>query len=96
LKGILKLKSFQPYLMAAFNRLRPRVPKEGAWIVLPETQATCVALFTRGTWTGVSVSRATSDEAIERERMRMGSAQAPNTVLTPPGNDGYAMAMSAQ
>jgi hypothetical protein len=96
LKSVLRLRSLQPYLMAAFNRLRPRVPKEGAWIVLPEAQATCVALYTKGAWAGVSVSRATSDEAIERERMRMGSAQAPNTVLTPPGSGGHAMAMSAQ
>lgn len=95
----MRLKSLQPYLMAAFNQMRPRVPKEGAWIVLPEAQATCVALYAKGAWAGVSVSRATGEkagtEAIERERLRMGSAQAPDTVLTPPGNDGYAMALSA-
>jgi hypothetical protein len=96
LKNQVRLRSLQPYLMAAFNRLRSRVPKEGAWIVLPEAQATCVALYAKGAWAGVSVSRATGETAIERERMRMGSAQAPNTVLSPPGNDGYAMAMSAQ
>ena len=96
LKSLARVRSLQPYLMAAFNRLRPRVPREGAWIVLPEAQATCVALYAKGAWAGVSVSRATGETAIERERMRMGSAQAPNTVLTPPGNDGYAMAMSAQ
>jgi hypothetical protein len=96
LRRAVKLKSLQPYLMAAFNGLRARIPKEGAWIVLPEAQATCVALYSNGAWAGVSVSRATGTEAIERERLRMGGAQAPNTVLTPPGNDGYAMAMSAQ
>lgn len=96
LKGKLKLRSLQPYLMAAFNRLRARVPKDGAWIVLPEPQATCVALYAKGAWLGVSVSRATGTEAVERERLRMGSAQAPNTVLTPHGDDGYAMALTAQ
>jgi len=95
LKNLVRLRSLQPYLMAAFNRLRSRIPAEGAWIVLPEAQATCVALYAKGAWTGVSVSRATGNEAIERERMRMGSAQAPSTVLTPPGNDGYVMAMTA-
>jgi hypothetical protein len=95
-----KLGSLQPYLMAAFNRLRARVPKEGAWIVLQEPEATCVALYTKGGWAGVSVSRAAGDEAIARERLRMGGADAPNTVLMPPRSssldDGYAMAMSAQ
>jgi hypothetical protein len=91
-----RLVSLQPYLMAAFNRLRARVPKEGAWIVLPEAEATCVALYANGGWAGVAVNRAGSDESLERERMRMGSARAPRTVLTPPGNDGYAIAALAQ
>lgn len=88
-----RLVSFQPYLMASFNRLRKRVPRDGAWIVLPEPQATCVALFAKGAWAGVSVSRAGSDEALERERVRMGGANAPRTVLMPPGADAYAMAL---
>ena len=92
----LRVRSLQPYLMAAFNRLRKRVPRDGAWIVLPESQATCVALFSKGAWAGVSVSRATGQEAIARERLRMGGAQTPSTVLTPPGNDAYAMALAAR
>ena len=99
LRKALKLRSLQPYLMAAFNRLRAKVPAAGAWIVLPEAEATCVALFAKGAWAGVSVSRVTGEEAgeaaVARERLRMGGAQAPETVLTPPANDGYAMAMSA-
>ena len=91
-----KLVSLQPYLMAAFNKLRARVPKEGAWIVLPEAEATCVALYANGSWAGVAVNRAGREESLERERMRMGSARAPRTVLTPPGNDAYAMAALAQ
>jgi hypothetical protein len=91
-----RLVSLQPYLMAAFNRLRARVPKEGAWIVLPEAEATCVALYANGRWAGVAVNRAGSEEALERERIRMGSAHAPGTVLTPPANDGHAMAAMAQ
>ena len=91
-----RLVSLQPYLMAAFNRLRARVPKDGAWIVLPEAEATCVALYAAGRWAGVAVDRASREEALERERMRMGSAHAPGAVLTPPGTDGYAMAATAQ
>ena len=96
LRNALELRSLQPYLMAAFNRLRAKVPAAGAWIVLPEAEATCVALYAKGAWAGVSVSRASSDEALERERVRMGGTDAPSTVLTPPAHDGYAMAMSAQ
>lgn len=91
-----QLVSLQPYLMAAFNQLRARVPKEGAWIVLPEAEATCVALYARGGWAGVAINRAGSEESLERERMRMGSARAPRTVLTSPANDGYAMAALAR
>ena len=91
-----RLISLQPYLMAAFNRLRARVPKDGAWIVLPEAEATCVALYANGSWAGVALDRAGAKESLERERMRMGSAGAPRTVLMPPANDGYAMAAVAQ
>ena len=96
LRKALKLRSLQPYLMAAFNRLRSKVPAAGAWIVLPEAEATCVALYAKGAWAGVSVSRSAGEDAIARERLRMGGAEAPTTVLTPPAHDGYAMAMSAQ
>ena len=96
LRQALKLRSLQPYLMAAFNRLRAKVPAAGAWIVLPEAEATCVALFTQGAWAGVSVSRSAGEEAIARERLRMGGAQAPETVLTLAASDGYAMALSAR
>ena len=100
----LKLRSLQPYLMAAFNRLRASVPAQGAWIVLPEPQATCVALYAEGAWAGVSVSRVTGEkageDAIERERMRMGGTDAPSTVLMAPSgsspSDGYAMALCAK
>ena len=91
-----RLVSLQPYLMSSFNRLRKRVPRDGAWIVVPEAEATCVALFAKGAWAGVSVSRAASGEALERERVRMGGADAPRTVLTAPRGDEYSMAMSAQ
>jgi hypothetical protein len=88
----LRLASFQPYLMAAFNLVRPRIPREGAWLVLPEPGATCIALYQRGAWAGVSIGRATS---LERERLRMGSAEAPRTVLTAQAGDPYAMALAA-
>ena len=55
-----------------------------------------VALYANGGWAGVAVNRAGSEESLERERMRMGSAKAPRTVLTPPANDGYAMAALAR
>ena len=78
-----RLVSLQPYLMAAFNASRDRVPKEGAWIVLPEAEATCVALFERGSWAGVSVScnQVPPEALLERERLRMGTPRSPRTVL---------------
>jgi hypothetical protein len=79
----LRLVSFQPCLMAAFNASRDRVPKEGAWIVLPEAEATCIALFERGLWAGVSVTRnqVPAEALLERERLRMGTPRSPRTVL---------------
>jgi hypothetical protein len=76
-----RLASLQPSLMAAYNRWRARIPAEGAWLLLPEAGATCVALFERGRWSGVSVSRAEPEEALARERLRMGGAKTPPTVL---------------
>lgn len=94
----LRLASLQPYLMAAFNRWRARIPREGAWLVLHETGASCVALYERGAWTGVSVRRgsAAAEALVERERLRMGGAGTPKTLLVSDAQDGYAMALSAR
>lgn len=93
-----RLASLQPYLMAAFNRWRARIPREGAWLVLHEAGASCVALYERGAWTGVSVSRGSvpAEALVERERLRMGGAGAPKTLLVSDSRDGYAMALSAR
>jgi hypothetical protein len=46
----LTLKSIQPYLMAVFNRLRPRIKGDPAWILVPESGRVCLATVAGGRW----------------------------------------------
>jgi hypothetical protein len=46
----LKLTSIQPYLMAAFNRLKRRVRNTSAWMVLPENDRLCIAGIAHADW----------------------------------------------
>ena len=95
-----RLVSVQPYLMSAFNGWRSRVPDEGAWFVVAEASRCCVALLERRTWVHVATyrpgARAWDDprELIEREKVRLGAAGGPRTVLSTSGEP-YAMALSA-
>jgi hypothetical protein len=46
----LKLRSVQPYLMAAFNRCKRHVNGNRSWLVLPENGRACIATLARGEW----------------------------------------------
>ncbi len=46
----LALRSIQPYLMAVFNRWRPRVRDSAAWILVPEAGRVCLAAVADGRW----------------------------------------------
>jgi hypothetical protein len=80
-KGV-KLVSVQPYLMAAYNRTRRRIPAEGAWLVLAETGRTCLARLAPKGWASVHNGRETDAEALlERERSRASGERLPALVL---------------
>jgi len=80
--GKARLVSVQPYLMAAFNGARRRIPREGAWLVLAERERTCLARLGAKGWAWVHNSRETdADELLERERSRSSGEPLPALVL---------------
>jgi hypothetical protein len=80
--GKARLASVQPYLMAAFNRSRRRIPREGAWLVLAEAKRTCLARIAPKGWASVHNARETDvDALLERERNRSSGERLPALVL---------------
>jgi hypothetical protein len=80
--GKARLVSVQPYLMAAFNRARRRIPPEGAWLLLAERGRTCLARLARRGWASVySGPETEGEELIERERSRASGENLPSVVL---------------
>ena len=82
-----RLVSLQPYLMSAFNLWRSRMPKAGAWFLLPEDGRACLALHARGAWRAVQNVRGAFlapqdwEALLERERHRAGVDAGPRTLL---------------
>jgi hypothetical protein len=77
-----KLVSVQPYLMAAFNRSRRSIPREGAWLLLAERGRTCLARVATKGWASVYNGMETdADELLERERSRASGERLPAAVL---------------
>ncbi len=72
-EGGARLASVQPYLMAAFNRLRPRVGNESCWLVIVEPGRLTLALIEHGAWRAIRSRRidagwpTTLPEILERE-----------------------------
>jgi hypothetical protein len=86
LKGIssknVKIVSVQPYLMHAYNQWRPRIPGEGAWLVLAEPERVCLARLSARGWASVHNSRETDwEQVLERERNRASGEHLPSLVL---------------
>ena len=80
--GPARLVSVQPYLMAAYNRWRRRIPREGAWLALAETERLCLARLAPQGWASVYNGRETNgEELIERERSRSSGERLPALVL---------------
>ena len=50
----LRLRSVQPYLMAAFNRCKRHAKKDSVWLVLPENGRVCIAAISNGQWRAIS------------------------------------------
>lgn len=81
--GRARLVSVQPYLMAAFNHWRRRVPPEGAWLVLAEPERVCLARLAPQGWASVHNARETDwEQSLERERSRASGERVPSLVLT--------------
>jgi len=81
--GRARLISVQPWLMAAYNRLRGRIPREGAWLFLAEPGRACLARLAAKGWASVhNVPETDPDLLIERERNRAGGERLPALVLT--------------
>jgi len=73
-----RLVSVQPFLVAAFNRIRRRVGNGSCWIVVEEPGRLTLALIRRGAWTGIRGRRADRSwrnalpELLERESAFLG------------------------
>jgi hypothetical protein len=80
--GRVRLVSVQPYLMAAYNRARSRIPREGAWLLLTEKGRACLARLAAKGWASVHYgAEADGEQLIERERSRAGDERLPSLVL---------------
>jgi hypothetical protein len=73
-----RLASVQPFLVAAFNRLRGRIGGGSCWIVVEEAGRLTLALIERGAWLAVRTRRADErwrivlPEILERESALLG------------------------
>ena len=80
--GKARLVSVQPALMAAYNRARGRIPREGAWLLLIEAGRACLARLAAQGWASVHhVAESDWQHTIERERSRAGGQSLPELVL---------------
>jgi hypothetical protein len=74
----IRLVSVQPFLVAAFNRIRRRVGNGSCWIVVEEPGRLTLALIRRGEWIGIRGRRADRSwrnalpELLERESAFLG------------------------
>lgn len=57
----LRLRSLQPHLMRAFNRVRAGLPPHSAWFALLEPGHLCLVLLSQGRWARVSSLRIDGD-----------------------------------
>lgn len=86
-KAGMRLTSVQPFLVAAFNRIRRRVGNGSCWIVVEETGRLTLALVQRGAWVAIRARRADSlwrrvlGEILERESAFLGLSQPVTRVI---------------
>ena len=83
----LALKSIQPYLMAVFNRWRPRLRNDAAWLLVPETGRVCLASVAQGRWRKLTAKALGADwrtdlrVVLERELLLADEAAPPAIIL---------------
>lgn len=82
-----KLASVQPFLVAAFNRIRRRVGNGSCWIVVEETGRLTLALIQHGAWLAIRARRSDAHwrkvlgEILERESAFLGLSQPVTRVI---------------
>jgi hypothetical protein len=80
-KSTVRLANVQPFLIAAFNRLRRRVGNGSCWIVVEEPGRLTLALIQRGAWVAIRARRSDPQwrkvlgEILERESAFLGLSQ---------------------
>lgn len=86
-KSGVKLGSVQPFLVAAFNRIRRRVGNGSCWIVVEEPGRLTLALIQRGAWVAIRARRSDAQwrkalgEILERESAFLGLSQPVTRVI---------------
>jgi hypothetical protein len=86
-KAGVKLGSVQPFLIAAFNRIRRRVGNGSCWIVVEEPGRLTLALIQRGAWVAIRARRSDAQwrkvlgEILERESAFLGLSQPVTRVI---------------
>jgi hypothetical protein len=97
-EGRATLNSVQPYLIAAFNRIRTKIGQESCWLVIEEPGCLMLALIRRGHWMSIRCRyvepnwRASFAEILERESALLALDEPCNRVVvyTPTAFDGDA------
>jgi hypothetical protein len=65
----LRLRSVQPYLMAAFNRWRRRIRHAPTWLVVPEAGRICICGFAGRRWQMIASQRVDSEWRADLQRV---------------------------
>ena len=86
-KAGVRLRSVQPFLVAAFNRIRRRIGNGSCWIVVEEPGRLTLALVQRGAWVAIRARRSDPQwrkvlgEILERESAFLGLSQPVTRVI---------------
>ncbi|GAO36453.1 hypothetical protein SCT_1860 [Sulfuricella sp. T08] len=88
-----RLRSLQPYLMAAYNRVRPELAQGSIWFAVTEPERVCIMRLENGAWRSIHCRSLATDNplsalvtVIEREQQLAGlDGQTDTTVLYAPG-----------
>jgi hypothetical protein len=92
-KHDVRLRSLQPYLMAAYNRVRPELAQGNIWFAVTEAERVCIMRLENGAWRSIHCRSLNMDDTlaslvtvIEREQQLGGlDEQTDTTVLYAPG-----------
>lgn len=88
-----RLRSLQPYLMAAYNRVRPELAQGNIWFAVAEPERVCIMRLENGAWLSIHCRSLNTDDTlaalvtvIEREQQLAGlNEQTDRTFLYAPG-----------